>query len=433
MVIVDPMHNLFLGTAHHFWKHLLEKKLVRNLTKIDDQLSETRSYCPQDMGRIPQDITNIKMVPSFTADQWKNWTISFSVPFMTGNVDQKYLQVWKSFVAGSMLLCSRVLSRGDALRADGYLHDFCIQAEELLGKDFVTPNMHLHNHLLECINDFGPVYSFWLFSFERYNGILGDFTTNNKNIEAELMKKFLILNYSFNLELEEEEESFLASIKEPQVQGSLQIEEVDIDVFEVYGNSFSPEDPPRGDEKYGNPVGPLQLTTLPQIIRSRLLKYYEQLPDLRNQNINFSPVIRKFSNYAIGPELFTSSESRTERSSNVLTIWNVTTGNVAEVNSNIFPGKILFFFTHKVRVGDQTKEFTFAYLKYFAKSPTSQGRNVSWAFDPEIFRNEWKQDTFYQEADDCIVPVQRIICRFVPAIIKPGIFAICPLHRKIIF
>ena len=30
--------------------------------------------------------------------------------------------------------------------------------------------MHLHGHIKDCILDFGPVYSFWLFSFKRLNG-----------------------------------------------------------------------------------------------------------------------------------------------------------------------------------------------------------------------------------------------------------------------
>ena len=33
--------------------------------------------------------------------------------------------------------------------------------------------------------------SFWLFSFERYNGILGDRPTKNRSIEAQLLKRFV--------------------------------------------------------------------------------------------------------------------------------------------------------------------------------------------------------------------------------------------------
>ena len=57
----------------------------------------------------------------------------------------------------------------------------------------VPLNMHLHLHLKECLYDFGPPYSFWCYAFERYNGMLGNFPTNQKNIEPQLMKKCLLL------------------------------------------------------------------------------------------------------------------------------------------------------------------------------------------------------------------------------------------------
>lgn len=46
------------------------------------------------------------------------------------------------------------------------------------GKSKVKPNMHLHGHLKECVLDYGPVYNFWCFSFERFNGILSSFNNN---------------------------------------------------------------------------------------------------------------------------------------------------------------------------------------------------------------------------------------------------------------
>jgi hypothetical protein len=46
--------------------------------------------------------------------------------------------------------------------------------EEKYGRDKITPNLHLSLHLLECSNDYGPLYSFWCFFFERMNGMLGE-------------------------------------------------------------------------------------------------------------------------------------------------------------------------------------------------------------------------------------------------------------------
>ena len=61
----------------------------------------------------------------------------------------------------------------------------------MYGQLEVTPNMHLHSHLINCIIDYGPVHNFWLFSFERFNGLLGDFKTNQRAVEIQLMRKFL--------------------------------------------------------------------------------------------------------------------------------------------------------------------------------------------------------------------------------------------------
>ena len=70
------------------------------------------------------------------------------------------------------------------------LMHFCRRFGQLYGKEAITPNMHLHAHLCECIQDYGPIYSFWLFSFERYNGMLGNFPNNQRSIEIQLMRRF---------------------------------------------------------------------------------------------------------------------------------------------------------------------------------------------------------------------------------------------------
>ena len=51
--------------------------------------------------------------------------------------------------------------------------------------------MHLHAHLAMCVREYGPHHGFWLFSFERYNGVLGSQPHNNRSIEIQLMNRFL--------------------------------------------------------------------------------------------------------------------------------------------------------------------------------------------------------------------------------------------------
>jgi len=51
--------------------------------------------------------------------------------------------------------------------------------------------MHMLLHMKSCALDFGPVYGFWCFAFERQNSILGAHQTNNHSITIQLMRKFL--------------------------------------------------------------------------------------------------------------------------------------------------------------------------------------------------------------------------------------------------
>ncbi|RHZ80856.1 hypothetical protein Glove_131g20 [Diversispora epigaea] len=42
-----------------------------------------------------------------------------------------------------------------------------------------------------CSHDFGPLYAFWCFSFERMNGILGSLPNSHRQIEPELMRRLI--------------------------------------------------------------------------------------------------------------------------------------------------------------------------------------------------------------------------------------------------
>ena len=94
---------------------------------------------------------------------------------LDGELEQTHLNCWHLFVQACQILVSPMLTIEEAEQGHDLLVKFCIEFETLYGIEKVTPNMHMHTHLVECIMDYGPVYAFWLFSFERYNGILGNY------------------------------------------------------------------------------------------------------------------------------------------------------------------------------------------------------------------------------------------------------------------
>lgn len=189
MLVIDPMHNLFLGTA---------KKMIR-LWSNDDILS-SRDFehiqsavdnmeVPADVGRIPRKIET--KFSGFTADQYKNWTLYYSIPTLYGIINDTHLKCWRLFVLACLRLCQKSISVADITVADALLHRFCQRVERIYGNSAITPNMHMHCHLKDVLLDFGPVYAFWLFAYERYNGILQHQPSSNRSVEIEVMRRFI--------------------------------------------------------------------------------------------------------------------------------------------------------------------------------------------------------------------------------------------------
>lgn len=123
-----------------------------------------------------------------TADQWKNWALIFSIICLHDILPADDLECWHLFVSACKIYCSSVITINDINLAHSLMKRFFITAESLYGPKFLTLNTHLH--LERCYKDYGPCYGFWLFSFERYNGLLGKYHTNNICIELQLMRRF---------------------------------------------------------------------------------------------------------------------------------------------------------------------------------------------------------------------------------------------------
>lgn len=187
--VVDPMHNLFLGTGKHIMHVWIDQGILsrRDFTEIESITSKIR--VPHDVGRIPLKIQS--SFSGFTADQWRNWITVFSPVALKGILPSNHLRCWLLFVRACYLICARIITTQVIDQIDMYLVQFCKQFEQLYGAEACTPNMHLHLHLKECLQNYGPVHGFWCYGFERLNGQLGKYHNNNQSIEVQLMRKFL--------------------------------------------------------------------------------------------------------------------------------------------------------------------------------------------------------------------------------------------------
>jgi hypothetical protein len=168
------MHCLFLGIAKWIVKRIWIDQGILTTTILNDIQKKMNQFSiPADIGRIPGKIYCGEGFSNFTADQWKNFFIIYATVSLwdhLGNEDRKILTY---FVRVCHLFVNRII-KVDAMRE---AHQKLIEIIKLIennhGRDKITPNLHLSLHLSECSFDYGPLYTFWCFSFERMNGILG--------------------------------------------------------------------------------------------------------------------------------------------------------------------------------------------------------------------------------------------------------------------
>ena len=173
-LIVDPMHNLFLGIAHWIVKRLWIDGGI--ISKSHLELMEKRAKnikVPVDLGRIPHKIATSEGFSSFTADQWKSFILIYAIPLMWDILSEYDRKILANFIRACSLLVSRIIDNNALDEAQSRLLRVAKLIEEHYGPEVITPNIHLSLHIVECCRDYGPLYSFWCYSFERMNGILG--------------------------------------------------------------------------------------------------------------------------------------------------------------------------------------------------------------------------------------------------------------------
>ncbi|XP_016346834.1 uncharacterized protein LOC107692355 isoform X2 [Sinocyclocheilus anshuiensis] len=323
-VVIDPMHNL-LGTARHVFRLWTELGILtaKKLEELQTRVENIK--VPHDVGRIPLRISS--GFTGFTADQWKNWTTIYSLFCLKGLINSRHYDMWFDFVQACIILCSRVISFKRLEVADGHLQAFLSKFVELFGPLHCTPNMHLHLHLKECMLDYGPVYSFWCFSFERFNGILGNFNSNNRAIEVQIMRQFqqrqqLRMPWTFEYGAE------FASILGGQMFGTLSCEGT-ADVLYLNHNVFVSAERLLLENCTVVPLSPFQQTILDETDRNAMLIMYHQMyPENCKTEIDcFAKTCKRVTYLNV---TYSIDGSRAERSACVYAKWCGNTNSFEE-------------------------------------------------------------------------------------------------------
>jgi len=144
--------------------------------------------------------------------------------------------------------------------------------------------------------------------------------------------------------------------------------------------------------------------------------------------------INKFGRCRIGSEVFGSAMSSRHVKSSLILANFITLDNQIDC----YAGQVQYFFKHTIDFEDTPAEHNLAFIRWYKPAETYKVRYYFSIDDDEKTCNVelWKNE-FFPDGRDSIIPVQHILCRFVPAKYKISTrpnaveyIAINPINRK---
>ena len=415
--IIDPMHNLFLGTA----KTMLKKIWPEHDSVLEDELDTIQevvsgSIVPQEIGKIPYKIASC--FSSFTAEELKNWTLYYSPYALKPVLSKEAYTCWMLFVEACHILCQPTITIRGASLAHKYIMDFGREFERLYGSHRVMPNMHYHTHIVDCILDYGPVFGFWLFSFERYNGIMTSFPTNQKNVEVQLMRRFVRNTSWTDLSLPTDiDEIFGATFRRTFVAQPEEVKTVTLHqtVKQLIDLAHGPVTVGIDNYPSDNFVQ-LSGKKSDGILDDWEAGYFYTSLEICYPNINktfLSPVYNDFSHVDVLGVSYGSEGSTKSRSSYVLAAWCGEDGQIDMSGLHLRPGQIEYFIYMHVPFTNEKERrpVVFAKTKWFKKHPQ---RNHYDSTSVSV----WCRDLFEPNGPADFIPVLRLSGKFISGFTK---------------
>ncbi len=410
--LVDPMHNLFLGNAKGFFEILVEKgilddgkmaQIAKNLEGIHTNSSKV--WLPKNI------VSNWRM---FNASEWKSWTTTYSLQALKGVIPPNLYDTWAQFVWACVLISKPCVTQTDLDEADLLFQGYIKSLQNAFGNEIIKPNNHMSCHLKECVEDFGPFHSFWLYAFERVNGFLGDYHTNCKGIEVTLMRKFnadrelstkaMALPNSFYEDCNIPVKKMSAAKPSDIVQVSIQVQQLPGQVKADCSNLWTETKHIKMPKKVLKPgLKGKQLYRLDENDVSLLLCMYQSMyPDVTLTVDDIPSLVIKFDTVTIGSERLCSTSKNVANLCFVLANWSDESGNIDENDSFKRLGQIKYFFKHTVILpNDNPATHVLCAIQWYTEFTDTLP--IGYSKPVQVFRN-----TCIKPGPASFMPVQRI-------------------------
>ena len=183
------MHSILLGVVKKLLEAWFSIKfklkpwyIGHSVNILDKKLRNIKT--PNFIGRIPRSFNDLKR---WKASEYKSFLFFYSAPVLWKTFPDIYYQYFLCLVEPIHILLSESISKEALQKASLLLKKINVQLRSLYGEQYQTFNAYNILHLVFCVKNFGPLWSFSCFSYEDYNGHLRNLFHGTQHIALQVI------------------------------------------------------------------------------------------------------------------------------------------------------------------------------------------------------------------------------------------------------
>lgn len=249
--VVRRLLDLWLDSSSHSKDYYIGiKAKVMSVNKRLLSIKPNKTF-----SRVPRSITERH---TWKANELRTWLLYYGVPCLDGILPKKYQRHFILLSDSIFILSTSNITPCNIDTARNKLLEFVLNFERFYGIENMVYNVHLLTHLIDCVENCGPLWAHSNFCFESNNGVLVDYVKGNTDQLQQIVSKYcfkrtianmlchqneLDQHYykSINRKYRETEDTVIKFLGGPSlivpnndIKNSLVIENINIDVISAY-------------------------------------------------------------------------------------------------------------------------------------------------------------------------------------------------------
>lgn len=223
--VIDYMHAIPLGVVKNlisFWWDSENHKKPFYILPANKKIINRRIATIKVCRFINRKIEPLTHYSTFKASQLRDFLLYY-FPILDGFLGQKYYNHFRLLSSAIYTLLQTTISKIELDDARKKLESFVTNYQAFYGKTSMTMNVHCLLHLVDCVENMGPLWSFSMFSFESFNHRLKQYGKNSNNVINQIAEKIAMKFSNFEKKNDEHRTAYFSTELDA---GFLQCQEV---------------------------------------------------------------------------------------------------------------------------------------------------------------------------------------------------------------